>query len=61
MLEVALEAGYSSNEAFTRALRRAYGAAPASWRAAPARIQLDAPNGVHFHPPAASGCLRETR
>jgi AraC family transcriptional regulator len=51
VLEVALEAGYSSNEAFTRAFRRAYGAAPASWRAAPARIQLDAPNGVHFHPP----------
>jgi AraC-like DNA-binding protein len=51
VLEVALEAGYSSNEAFTRAFRRAYGAAPASWRAAPAGIQLDAPNGVHFHPP----------
>jgi AraC-like DNA-binding protein len=51
VLEVALEAGYSSNEAFTRAFRRAYGAAPASWRAAPARIQLDTPNGVHFHPP----------
>ena len=51
VLEVALEAGYSSNEAFTRAFRRAYGAAPASCRAAPARIQLDTPNGVHFHPP----------
>ena len=51
VLEVALEAGYSSNEAFTRAFRRAYGVAPASWRAAPARIQLDTPNGVHFHPP----------
>jgi AraC-like DNA-binding protein len=51
VLEVALEAGYSSNEAFTRAFRRAYGAAPATWRASPARIQLDTPNGVHFHPP----------
>jgi AraC-like DNA-binding protein len=51
VLEVALEAGYSSNEAFTRAFRRAYGAAPAAWRASPARIQLDTPNGVHFHPP----------
>ena len=51
VLEVAFEAGYSSNEAFTRAFRRAYGEAPASWRAAPARIQLDTPNGVHFHPP----------
>ncbi len=51
VLEVALEAGYSSNEAFTRAFRRAYGVAPARWRASPARIQLDTPNGVHFHPP----------
>ena len=51
VLEVALEAGYASNEAFTRAFRRAYGAAPATWRASPARIQLDTPNGVHFHPP----------
>jgi AraC family transcriptional regulator len=51
VLEVALEAGYSSNEAFTRAFHRAYGAAPATWRASPARIQLDTPNGVHFHPP----------
>ena len=51
VLEVALEAGYSSNEAFTRAFRRAYGVAPAAWRAAPRPFRLDAPNGVHFHPP----------
>jgi len=51
VLEVALEAGYSSNEAFTRAFRRAYGVGPSAWRASPGRIQLDCPNGVHFHPP----------
>jgi AraC-like DNA-binding protein len=51
LLEIAAEAGYSSNEAFTRAFRRAYGASPSAWRASPGRIQLDAPNGVHFHPP----------
>jgi len=51
VLEVAVEAGYSSNEAFTRAFRRAYGEAPAAWRAAPGQTQLEAPNGVHFHPP----------
>ena len=51
ILEVAREAGYSSNEAFTRAFARAYGVAPSAWRASPGRIQLDAPNGVHFHPP----------
>jgi AraC-like DNA-binding protein len=53
VLEVALEAGYSSNEAFTRAFRRAYGVAPAAWRSTPGRIQLDTPNGVHFHPPGS--------
>jgi AraC family transcriptional regulator len=51
VLEVALEAGYSSHEAFTRAFRRAYGEAPSLWRSSAARYQLDAPNGVHFHPP----------
>ena len=51
VLQIALDAGYSSNEAFTRAFRRAYGVAPAAWRAAPQRTQIDSPNGVHFHPP----------
>ncbi len=51
VLDIAVEAGYSSNEAFTRAFRRAYGYVPSSWRSAPGRIQLDTPNGVHFHPP----------
>jgi AraC family transcriptional regulator len=52
VLDVAVEAGYSSNEAFTRAFTRAYGVRPSAWRAKPNRaIQLDAPNGVHFHPP----------
>ncbi len=51
VLEVALEAGYGSNEAFTRAFRRAYGAAPATWRASPGQIRLESRNGVHFHPP----------
>jgi AraC family transcriptional regulator len=52
VLDIAVEAGYSSHEAFTRAFARAYGTAPSAWRAAPARVQLDSPNGVHFHPPA---------
>jgi AraC-like DNA-binding protein len=51
ILEVAREAGYSSNEAFTRAFQRAYGDSPSAWRARPGHIQLEAPNGVHFHPP----------
>lgn len=51
VLDIAVEAGYSSHEAFTRAFARAYGSAPSVWRSAPTRIQLDATSGVHFHPP----------
>jgi AraC family transcriptional regulator len=53
VLDIAVEAGYSSNEAFTRAFQRAYGSAPSAWRAAPRRFQLAAPNAVHFHPPGS--------
>jgi AraC family transcriptional regulator len=51
VLREAVDAGYSSNEAFTRAFQRAYGVAPSAWRAQPGQIQLDSPNDVHFHPP----------
>jgi AraC-like DNA-binding protein len=53
VLDIAVEAGYSSHEAFTRAFQRAYGTPPSAWRAAPRRFQLSAPNGVHFHPPGS--------
>jgi len=52
VLDVAVEAGYGSHEAFTRAFARAYGVAPQAWRRAPTTVLLKAPNGVHFHPPA---------
>ena len=51
VLDIALEAGYASHEAFTRAFARAYGAAPAAWRRHPTRVQITAPSDVHFHPP----------
>jgi AraC family transcriptional regulator len=51
ILEVALEAGYGSHEAFTRAFRRTYGSTPSAWRSAPGAVLVDAPNGVHFFPP----------
>jgi AraC family transcriptional regulator len=51
VLSVALEAGYSSHEAFTRAFARAYGRSPSRWRRRPTRFQLDAPSAVHFNPP----------
>ena len=52
VLRLAVDAGYSSNEAFTRAFQRVYGVAPSAWRARPGQIQLDSPNDVHFHPPS---------
>ena len=55
VLDVAVEAGYSSQEAFTRAFARAYGTTPARWRRKPGVPRIDAPNGVHFHPPASAG------
>ena len=51
VLDVAVEAGYGSNEAFTRAFGRAYGVAPREFRERPGQIRLAAPNAVHFHPP----------
>jgi AraC-like DNA-binding protein len=53
VLEIAVEAGYASHEAFSRAFLRAYGLPPTAWRAAPRRFQIDSPNGVHFHPPGS--------
>ncbi len=53
VLEVGIEAGYSSHEAFTRAFARAYGSPPAAWRQEPTRLPLGDPNRVHFHPPAS--------
>ncbi|MEO5852223.1 MAG: AraC family transcriptional regulator [Nocardioides sp.] len=51
LLDIAVEAGYGSHEAFTRAFSRAYGAPPAAWRRQPGHLQIEAPSGVHFHPP----------
>ncbi len=53
VLDIAVEAGYSSQEAFTRAFARAYGTTPARWRRKPGVLRIDAPNSVHFHPPAS--------
>jgi AraC family transcriptional regulator len=54
VLRVAVEAGYSSNEAFTRAFSRAFGRPPSRWRAEqPASYRLDAPSQVHFVPPGS--------
>ncbi len=52
ILAIAVEAGYSSHEAFTRAFARSFGEPPARWRQQPGPWRIAAPNGVHFHPPA---------
>jgi AraC family transcriptional regulator len=51
VLDIAIEAGYSSHEAFTRAFIRSHGRPPAEWRRHPGQIRAESPNGVHFHPP----------
>jgi AraC-like DNA-binding protein len=51
LLPIALDAGYSSHEAFTRAFRRAYGQSPSRWRRQPTQFRLEAPSKVHFNPP----------
>lgn len=61
VLDVAVEAGYGSHEAFTRAFRRAYGATPSAWRARPGTIRLGAVAGVHFHPPGGIRLPAEQR
>lgn len=53
VLSVALEAGYSSHEAFTRAFRRVYGRSPSRWRQKPTQFRIEAAAKVHFHPPGA--------
>src|SRR3954447_2507785 len=51
VLDVAVEAGSGSRGAFPRAFARAYGDPPAQWRRSPRAIRIEAPSGVHFHPP----------
>ncbi len=51
VLSVALDAGYASHEAFTRAFRRAYGASPSQWRRKPGQFEIESPSRVHFNPP----------
>jgi len=54
VLDVAVDAGYSSHEAFTRAFAKAFGASPSQWRRSPgSTFWLSAPSGVHFIPPGS--------
>ncbi len=53
ILDVAVEAGYASHEAFTRAFARHYRVTPRDWRRRPGQIQIEAPSDVHFQPPGS--------
>lgn len=50
--EAARAADFGSPEAFSRAFTRAFGVTPGRFRDEDRAARVDAPNGVHFHPPA---------
>ncbi len=50
--EAAAAAGYGSLAAFSRAFTRAHGVTPSAFSGADEPMELEAPNGIHFHPPA---------
>ena len=50
--EAATAAGYGSLAAFSRAFTRAYGVSPSAFAASERPVEAQAPNGIHFHPPA---------
>jgi AraC family transcriptional regulator len=50
--EVAAAAGYGSLPAFSRAFARAHGVPPSEFPGSGGSVELTAPNGIHFHPPA---------
>jgi AraC family transcriptional regulator len=49
--ETAESAGFGSIAAFSRAFSRAYGVPPSAFAASGVPVELEAPNGIHFHPP----------
>jgi AraC family transcriptional regulator len=52
VLEIALDADFTSPEAFTRAFTRAFGMSPTRFRRDAQRdYRLAAPSGIHFYPP----------
>lgn len=48
--EIAVEIGYSTPEAFTKAFRSGYGLAPRDFRGANTTLWLGTETGIHFHP-----------
>ena len=62
LIDIAVEAGYGSHEAFTRAFTKAYGVAAARPGAGSPATSRSRPRAASTSThPAASGCPRETR
>jgi AraC family transcriptional regulator len=62
VIDVALDSGYASPEAFARAFSRAYGTAPSDYRTRNrGRHEIPAPSGIHFHPPGGLRLPSDTR
>lgn len=61
ILEVAVDAGYSSHEAFTRAFTRSFGTTPSQWRRAPAVPRLAGASDIHFQPPGSLALPSSTK
>ena len=51
ILDIALEAGYDSHEAFTRSFKAAFGAAPSQFRHVSHQQTANAPSGIHYGQP----------
>jgi AraC family transcriptional regulator len=51
ILDIALQAGYESHEAFTRSFKTAFGAAPSQFRSVRSESAAAGPSGVHFQEP----------
>ena len=52
ILDIAVDSGYASHEAFTRAFIRMYGVAPMTWRRSAHPIRRADDGQVHFYPPS---------
>ncbi|UWZ82964.1 AraC family transcriptional regulator [Occallatibacter riparius] len=51
IIDIALEAGYDSHEAFTRSFKATFGAAPSQFRLANHQRAALAPSGIHYGQP----------
>ena len=61
IVQIALDAGYESHEAFTRSFKAAFGATPAQYRAARRPRLTEAPSGVHYRGGEPVGQFRTVR